>query len=576
MKFVWSIALMCVLLSLMGPGASADEWCSQFSDSVFCDDFDRYCTAPPAYPGTCTSGMDPTQLRNVWGYNSWNSNTANSCGSNMTVEEIDEILPSDPYGGRHANGGDESGDLGQNTVDLTGYIDAIDPGYVLVNGSDAQPLVLTFTMGSYARGAIQFSNGYMELSLLQGDEDHRNPVTNLAKAPTDYVLAGVDDGTGCKTCTAACSGGDASVSVLAWPTVCQQEFPNPLCPPKQTFIRNTIAIGALAFLDNNPCHCCAGPTMPDPTKPWRTQCAARTDDFPDGWQEPTNVHLSYFDGLEWRVLKAGMGGPGSYGDFRYGNYVLCDPNAGGANLQCQNPVHVSEGFELVEITVKTNTVDIYHKTKMVELVDGAPVETWVESLAKDLPRRYTGPFNKLRAGSDENCRLLNNSYTCDSDWKNGKRLCKRMKEERCDPVGGNATYRGSYISFDNVRLSDGFFPPAPGACCLPDANCTETMQATCDALGGVFHGQLSSCSTLARPCCPKPYADSDRDGDIDQADFAAFQRCLTGATPGVATDCMCFDKNMDDKINFVDLQTFVDCATGPALVPGTVPPQCAP
>ncbi len=563
-----------LILAVAAPGL-ADEWCSQFPNSIFCYDFDRSCSAPPPYPGTCTSGADPRVLRSVWDYNSWNSNTGGPCGSDMTIEEIDEILPSDPYGGRHANGGDESGDLGQNSVDLTPYIGVVAPGSTQINGTDEHPLVLTFTMGAYARGAMQFTNGYMELSLLEGEEDHWNPVSNPAKAPTDYVLAGADDGTGCKNCDASCPGADASVSVVSWPTICQQEFPTALCPPKQTLVRNTLAIGALALLDNNPCHCCTVEYV-DPGKPWRKRCQERSLDFPDGWQEPTNVHLSYFDGLEWRVLKEGMGGPGSYGDFRYGNYVLCDPNADPPNLQCSNPAHVSEGYELVVLTIKSNTVDIYHKTKMVALVDNQPVETWVESLATDMPRRYPGAFNRLRAGTDESCRLRNDSYTCDPTWKNGKRLCRRMKEERCDPVGGNATYRASYVSFDNVRLDAGVIPPVPGACCLPNASCTQVLEAECTSQEGVFQGQMTTCEALPRPCCPRLYPDSDRDGDVDQLDFAALQRCLTGDAVGVTLECKCLDKNRDERINEADVLNFVNCATGPGAVTTPVAPDCAP
>ncbi len=574
MRQLASIPTALTIVLASGAQVTAEpSWCSQNPGAIFCFDFDRLCSNPPPYPEVCPEGSTKLMfMHNPWQYTSWNYNTQHSCGSDMTPEEIKAILPTDPYGGRHANGGDESGQLGQNTVDLGPYVRSATGGlYTVANGSDAQPLVLAFTMGAYAYHALMFNNGYLELSL--GDPSQYSPVTDPAKAPTNFILVGGDNGAGCFNCNSTCGEGSASLDMVSWPTICQQEFPHPLCPPKQTFVRSALAIGALALLDNNPCHCCTQGPIDNPAKPWQRRCTAefKNADFPDGWQEPTNIHLSYFDGLEWRVLKAGMGGPGSYGEFRYGNYKLLGVNK-----------NTDEGYETVVFTIKSNTVDIYHRTKMVDLVEGQWIETWVESLATDLPRRYTGEFNRLRAGTDEACQLNYDSHTCSSAYANGKKKCKVMKEDMC--TGGNATYRSSYVAFDNIRLTGGIGGVEIGACCLDDATCVETDLYACETvLGGHYQGAATSCS--ATHCCPYPFADTDIDADVDQDDFGLFQICYTGQNGGVAIGCECLNRNSKDDqdkddgiadIDIRDLDEFSKCWSGPNVPAVPVPVGCNP
>ena len=534
---------------------------------------------------------DSAALRQIWRWNSWNYNTGRGCGFDFKIEDIESILPTDPYGGRAGDHG-EYNQPGQNTVNLTSYIQSAIPGYSVVTGSDAEPLVLTFSMGSLANG-LYYSHGYMELTL--GDQNGQ--VDDPNKAPTDYVLVG-DYRASCFNCDSTCDhpSGETSGTQHAWPTVCQQEFPHALCPPKQTFVRNALAVGALAYLDNNPCHCCTALPL-DPERPYYPQqCTEdeRTPDLPLGWQEPTNVHLSYFDGIEWRILREGMGGPGSYGDFRYGNYILWP----------YDETNTDEGYETVVLTIKTSTVDIYHKTKMVDWVDDQWVETWVESMAYDLPRHYTGNFNRLRAGTDESCRLLNSSYTCDPSWKNGQKLCKVTKEDRCD--GESEFYHAKYVSFDNVKLVGGVGSghQEPGACCKMDSSCEEIDEVACIALDGLYRGPMTECSqgicdgaccepmfacthTLVNACsgefqgigtscatttcpCHSPFADADWDGDVDQLDFGVFQACVTGAGGGILEGCSCFDRDNngvgDDDVDQDDLDAFEECASGPDVL----------
>jgi len=62
-------------------------------------------------------------------------------------------------------------------------------------------------------------------------------------------------------------------------------------------------------------------------------------------------------------------------------------------------------------------------------------------------------------------------------------------------------------------------------------------------------------------------ADVDKDGDVDQDDFAMFQVCYTGGgsggVPSEPSYCQCFDRDNDDDIDSDDFTVFQDCATGP-------------
>lgn len=69
------------------------------------------------------------------------------------------------------------------------------------------------------------------------------------------------------------------------------------------------------------------------------------------------------------------------------------------------------------------------------------------------------------------------------------------------------------------------------------------------------------------PCvnCNIPWADADGDRDVDMADFAALQNCLTTGAPGLLPGCECVDSNEDGSIDLDDLAAFAACALGPAV-----------
>jgi hypothetical protein len=70
--------------------------------------------------------------------------------------------------------------------------------------------------------------------------------------------------------------------------------------------------------------------------------------------------------------------------------------------------------------------------------------------------------------------------------------------------------------------------------------------------------------------CSRIEVDADNDGDVDQADFAAFQACLVGdgvtTLPETAYPCRCFDRGMRDlDVDLADYLEFEQCATGPGI-----------
>lgn len=69
--------------------------------------------------------------------------------------------------------------------------------------------------------------------------------------------------------------------------------------------------------------------------------------------------------------------------------------------------------------------------------------------------------------------------------------------------------------------------------------------------------------------CPDPFADFDRDGDVDLTDFAAWQRCFTDTDDPLelfdVQTCHCFDRQEDLDVDSDDLIAFQACASGPAI-----------
>lgn len=398
------LLLVIGFLSAMGVDAWAGTWCDNFDGviaplAIFCDCFDKYCPEPDNNPCAQDQQYNPW-ISHAWPRNSWSYHNSQNevCGNEIIFGNVQSQLTTSYHGATIMNGGDEGGVLGQSTRTMVDGIHAkFGSAYDRVLGTDMDPLVLEFDMASGIQSAagLNISNGFVELAL---EEQTLTKQEFLALgydpevSPTDYIKVGGDDEklAGCKSCWGMCKGlgaTDGRAPHHAWPTICQSydartEFslcPNPAdpngppipcgppyCPETPiTKLHKTIAIGALAMLDPNPCHC------ENPVKPDNSRCgpnnvcntvtgfcsatggSARpctTDaDCPKEMPEytnhtMTNNHLSFFDGWKWRILSSKIFDPvqGIPGVIGNGDFILGDK------------------IDHVKITIKTSTVRIEH------------------------------------------------------------------------------------------------------------------------------------------------------------------------------------------------------------------------
>ena len=288
-----------------------------------------------------------------------------------------------------------------------------------------------------------------------------------------------------------------------YPIICQQRLAVDGCPPLSTTVHASIAVGLMALLDVQPC------------------------DVENG-RRPTNYHLSVFDGLTWRDLRSNHF-PGNGGDFGVG----------------------TDGEAWAYVEIKTGSFSV----------------TW-DSTAAGIPahseatitRQYTGPFNKIASGPGPGCELSSSTYTCVSGydcWKycSGSDLNANESVKKPNWCWRN-TYWDSPVLYDGVLVLQGI-----GACCEEDGTCTPDIPAS-NCLG---YGQRWHIGTTCDDahCCPYPFADADKDRDVDQMDFGAFQLCYTGSPGGVPAGCECFNRDADSNIDADDFTEFNKCWTGP-------------
>jgi hypothetical protein len=65
--------------------------------------------------------------------------------------------------------------------------------------------------------------------------------------------------------------------------------------------------------------------------------------------------------------------------------------------------------------------------------------------------------------------------------------------------------------------------------------------------------------------CGNPFADTDDDGDVDQADFGIFQSCYTMGTSTLGTGCACLDLDETGTVDQDDVRFFLGCTSGPDI-----------
>ncbi len=470
MKRLTLLALAWVSVGVLTADAPADTWCSiNHPGAVFCDDFDRYCVDPPPEPQACSDGssVNNKPMLNVWRYG---YDGAVPC-SQMLVDTDFETSP--PYAGKSPN---QDSALTRAQVSLENYCaEAFGTNYRAIVGTDLNPLYLEFVIDGQTGNKIRYANNYMELAL------------GMSQAPTDFRNS--------PKCSTVCAGGSDAV----YPIICQQQNAPAGCPSLSTAShRASLAVGALAYLDKDPCHCS------DLSIPYSY-----------------NTHLSFFDGYQWWILREGLF-PGS-GDFLLRNRT-----------------------NRVRLTILSTTVKVE-----LTCTDPSPDEySWCI-----IPRDYQGEFSKLYAGIKSGCQLRSGQWECISDEP------KCMKGV---PGGGVPRY-------DNVSLWGGQGYAAPGACCFGDTSCIEAYAADCEIMGGEFQGTATPCATAV--CCATFRPDADLDSDVDLADFAYFQNCLTGADlPLADRTCKCADLNGDGDVDRSDMLRFFGCLSGMNIA---ADPSCA-
>jgi hypothetical protein len=377
----------------------------------------------------------------------------------------------------------------------------------------------------------------MELAL----GDHHDP---LNRANTDYIPKSAD-----------CCG---DVLKPALPIVCAQGNPNGTlpaeCPDANVYpppVHQALAVGAFTSLDVNPCDGCTSPGV----APQYRQM---------------NKHLTLYDGKLWWTLTAAsfpagatisgsltdeagtpVSPPAGFFPWLPGDFHLVStlgsttPGYKTQNSQCYNTV---------TLTVRTTTLSVELKSRVV-LKDGSATYI-VTSTMDNIPRQYTGEFDRIRAGVGPGCPLLQAN-----DWL----ACNAAKRDCLDN-----NYEIAYVAFDRFVLYGGVGSALTGACCEQDGGCALLTGTACAALDtngnplGHFVGPGQPCDGTAR-CCPLAYGDTDQDDDVDMDDFARLQACFTGGSTMVTENCRCLDHDGANGINLDDLDKFVTCASGPGL-----------
>ena len=533
----WTILLSVIVLGVC-PSWLLANCPAGYPNEIFCDDWDTYCVDGGGYPGDpkcdpLTADANRYLMREVWYRTSTNEALGDPCGTEFTMEDGQALIFSPPFGGRYPS----KIDLGQSTVrdwelsppvgepdqilDLHRLIgEVFGAQYAAVAATDAAPLVMEFYAAANV-GKMFWSSGYMELAF--SDETYMN------RANTEYAMS--------PNCATYCS---PAINQGPFPIICAQGNPAmPLpagCPPVGITpppVHQAIAVGALAVMDPDPCHC--------------------------GVQahQPINYHLNLYDGQLWWNLRKdsplastgtvtlidGTPVPNPPSDIAedVGDFGLSSPGDG-------------KSVNFVRITVKTNTIDVFMLSRLKSGIDSQFYHVTSEML--NIPRAYTGPFDRIRGGVGSGCVLADNT-----SWE----TCTGSTDRSCI-----ATASGYFVDFDDFVLYGGTGYSVNGACCLPNADCVNDLtQSACEEMTGRWQGQSTTCETLT--CCPYPFADAEKDGDVDQDDFGLFQVCWTDLGGGVPTGCECFNRVDDNTIDINDFLEFAKCYTG-ANVPALPPP----
>lgn len=459
---------------------------------VMCDDFDSYCDGGGSWPGYPPTDPPPAACPD--------GSSADSSGFLANWMEMTTDCGFDMR-----IGGDQKYSLPfgmKYPAGIEDYIDVEEEQRVYdLLGQGAIQMAATrrgFSTASAVNGTADAPLTLFFVLWLGGDTNkfgqYKDLYVELAlgddRAPTDHVMS--------ENCSEIPCGGPSP----GFPVICQ--VANPLdprpsdCPPVSDSIHAAMAFGLLSKLDMNPCH----PEM----------CGT-------GAHHPQSNHPAFFDGKRWWVVKAGYGG--ANGDFS-----------------------LSKAYHRFSMTI-TDT--------QVQLKMWAPGAT-ISPYTATFPRQYTGPFDRVRIGVGQGCKLNGTTGQC-------------VDPVTYDCINGS---HGGNPWVDDVVLYDGVLVRQQGGCCLPLAGCSIQTAEDCTAAGGTYRGDGTTCDDPSA-CCPTPFADADWDGDVDQVDFSFFQACYTGAGSfSLEGLCRCFDREAagagDGDIDSDDYGAFEQCASGPGVV----------
>jgi hypothetical protein len=136
-------------------------------------------------------------------------------------------------------------------------------------------------------------------------------------------------------------------------------------------------------------------------------------------------------------------------------------------------------------------------------------------------------------------------------------------QDICDGIGGCT----------HTPLPDGEVCDDGTACTIGES----CMAGTCGGGQVVECGECQACNAETGECsvstctpdpCGVPFADGDKDGDVDQNDFGLWQRCFSGPGPEEWPDpiaCGCFDRDGDTDVDQEDFGAFQICISGAAI-----------